>query len=206
MPMLAQLQRIPVTTRAVWRRWLQANHARSPGVWVVLFKVATGKRSVTFDDVAEEALCFGWVDSRPARLDAERSMRLVTPRKPKSAWSRINKERVARLIAAKRMAKAGLAAIAAAKGNGTWTALDHVETLAQPDDLVTRFARSPGARENFEAFPRSVKRAILEWISTAKTAETRSKRIEETVTKAARNLRANQWRQVGGGSGRKASR
>jgi len=147
-------------------------------------------------DLSEEALCFGWVDSLPRKLDAARSMLLVTPRKARSGWSRLNKERVERLLRAGRMAPAGIAAVEAARRGGTWNALDQVEALTIPDDLAVRLAHAPkAALQNFEAFPRSVKRAILEWIHGARRSETRTRRIEETVSQATRNRRANQWRQ-----------
>ena len=187
--------RIEVRSRAELRAWFAAEHARSRGAWVITWKKHVAAKHVGASIVAEEALCFGWVDSLPRSLDENRSMLLVTPRKPKSAWSGLNKQRVERLIDAGRMTPAGLAVIEAAKRSGTWTALDAVEALALPPDLIARFkAASASARTNFDAFPRSVKRAILEWIQTAKKPETRAKRIEETVTLAEKNVRANQWR------------
>lgn len=146
-----------------------------------------------YNDAVEEALCFGWVDSKPAKLDAARTMLLMTPRKPKSAWSRPNKERVERLIAAGLMAPAGLAVVAAAKAGGQWDSLNEVEDLILPADLAAALAEKPPARENWEAFPRSAKRGILEWIGTAKRPETRANRVEETARLAAVNVRANQW-------------
>ena len=193
---LDRYPRVQMTTRAALRRWLSSHHADSPGAWVVTFKKDSCKPRIGNQEIGEEALCFGWVDSRVARLDDERSMLLITPRSPRSGWSRVNKERIARLIEAGSMAPAGLAAVELAKRTGAWSALDGVERLALPGDLVARFNRAPAeARPNFDAFPRSVKRAILEWIQGAKRAETRDRRIEETVTQAARNVRANQWRQ-----------
>ena len=117
------------------------------------------------------------------------------PRKAGTGWSRINKERVGRLIAAGRMTPAGLAKVEADRKDGTWNALDSVEALEIPPDLARALAANAGAAENFEAFPRSVKRAILDWISTAKKPETRAGRNEETATSAAKNMRAHQWRQ-----------
>ncbi len=188
--------RVEVRSRAELRKWLEKNHAKSPGCWVVTFKKTSGEPRVDNGEVGAEALCFGWVDSRVAKVDARRSALLITPRKPKSAWSRVNKERVERLIAEGLMTKAGLAVIELAKKSGTWNALDKVENLELPSDLVKRFrAAPPAARKNFDAFPRSVKRAILEWIHSAKKPETRDKRVAETVTLAAKNVRANQWRQ-----------
>ncbi|MFN8444727.1 MAG: YdeI/OmpD-associated family protein [Caldilineaceae bacterium] len=181
-------------TRAEWRAWLEANHALSPGVWLISYKKASGKARFEYEDAVEEALSFGWVDSRPNKLDDEQAMLWFAPRKPGSGWSKPNKERVEKLIALQLMAPAGLAKVEAAKQDGSWNALDGVEALEIPADLATALANYPTATEYFTAFPRSVKRGILEWISNAKTAETRAKRIEETARLAAENLRANQWR------------
>ncbi len=122
-------------------------------------------------------------------------MRLVAPRRPKSAWSAVNKARVEKLIAAGKMAPAGLAAIERAKADGSWSRLDHVEAMVIPPDLTIALARHGRAAEYFEAFPRSSKRIILEWIGSARTDATRQERVEETARMAATNLRANHWRQ-----------
>ena len=182
-------------SRAEWRKWLEKNHTRNEGVWLIRYKKATGKPRVDYDESVEEALCFGWIDSKGNKLDDKRSMLWFAPRKASTGWSKLNKERVARLIKAKRLAPAGLAKINAAKKDRSWNALDAVEALEIPSDLEEAFSNNETARGYFEAFPRSAKRAILEWISSAKKSETRAKRIEETVTKAEQNIRANQWRQ-----------
>ena len=116
-------------------------------------------------------------------------------RKAGTGWSRPNKERIERMTAAGRMTPVGLAKIEAAKADGSWTALDAVEDLEIPVDLATALAEYPNAATNFDAFPRSVKRAILEWIATAKRVATRAKRVTETARLAEQNIRANQWRQ-----------
>ncbi len=181
-------------SREEWRQWLEANHQRDSGVWMVFYKKSTGKPRVDYDAAVEEALCFGWVDSKPSKLDDERSMLWFAPRKTKSGWSRLNKERIEKLMKAGKMAATGLAKIETAKADGSWTALDAVENLEIPDDLAAEFEKYESAGANFEAFPRSAKRGILEWISTAKRAETRAKRVEETARLAEENVRANQWR------------
>jgi len=186
--------RTELDRREEWRAWLAEHHADLSGTWLVSFKKASGRPATGYEASVEEALCFGWIDSLTRRLDAERSMLLFTPRKPGSNWSRPNKERIERLLAAGAMEPAGLAAVERAKADGTWTALDDVEDLVVPDDLAAAFAERPGAAEAWEAFPRSVKRGVLEWILVAKRAPTRAKRIEETAEKAARGERANQWR------------
>jgi len=181
-------------TRAAWRKWLEAHHATSTGVWLVSFKKATGKSRVEYEQAVEEALCFGWIDSKPRKLDEERSMLWFAPRKARTGWSRPNKERVARMIQQERMAPAGLAKVAAAKADGSWSALDAVEDLVIPPDLQAALAALPSAAEFFGKFPRSAKRGILEWIVNARRAETRRKRIAETARLASRNERANQWK------------
>jgi uncharacterized protein YdeI (YjbR/CyaY-like superfamily) len=180
-------------TRAEWRAWLEKNHTRTEGVWLITFKKATGKPRVEYDESVEEALCFGWVDSKPGKLDDERTMLYFAPRKAGSKWAKSNKERVARLIEAGLMAPAGLAKVDAAKRDGTWTALDAVEALEVPPDLAAALAQYPKATAYWEAFPRSVKRGILEWIAGAKKPETRAKRVTETARLASDNKRANQW-------------
>jgi uncharacterized protein YdeI (YjbR/CyaY-like superfamily) len=182
-------------SRAEWRKWLEENQARKEGIWLISYKKDTGKPRFDYDESVEEALCFGWVDSKPAKLDDERSMLWFAPRKAKTNWSKLNKDRVEKLVKAGLMAPAGLAKVEAAKKDGSWNALDGVEALEIPPDLAKAFTKNKTAKEYFDAFPRSVKRGILEWILNAKRPETRAKRIEETVTLAEKNVRANQWRQ-----------
>jgi uncharacterized protein YdeI (YjbR/CyaY-like superfamily) len=179
-------------SRAEWRKWLEDNHTRTEGIWLVSYKKATGKPRFDFDEAVEEALCFGWIDSKGGKVDDERSMVWFTQRKQKTGWSKVNKERIAKLIKAGLMSAPGLAKIEAAKKDGSWNALDAVEALEIPSDLEKAFSKNKTARGYYEAFPRSAKRAILIWISSAKKPETRAQRIEETVTKAAQNIRANQ--------------
>jgi uncharacterized protein YdeI (YjbR/CyaY-like superfamily) len=181
-------------TPAGWRDWLAANHTRAEGVWLIYNKKNAGKPTISYTEAVEEALCFGWVDSKGNTLDDERTMLWFAPRKAGSGWSRPNKERIERLIATGRMTPAGLAKIEAAKADGTWTLLDAVENLEVPDDLAAEFARYPDARAHWDAFPRSIKRGILEWIVQAKRPETRANRIAETTRLAQENERANQWR------------
>jgi uncharacterized protein YdeI (YjbR/CyaY-like superfamily) len=181
-------------TRGEWRAWLEENHTRPKGVWLISYKKASGKPRFEYDEAVEEALCFGWIDSKANKLDEERSVLWFAPRKSGTGWSKPNKERVEKLLAAGLMAPAGLAKIEAAKADGSWYALDGVEALEIPPDLGQALDATPPARVNFEAFPRSTKRGILEWILNAKQPATRAKRIEETARLAAQNKRANQWR------------
>jgi len=180
-------------TVLAWRKWLERQHAHTQGIWLIRYKVATGKPRIAYDDAVATALCFGWIDSKPRALDEERSMLWFAPRKKGSAWSKNNKERVEQLLRADLMHAAGLTKIEAAKQDGSWNKLDSVEALELPPDLRKAFKAHPGALGYFEAFPRSSKRAILEWIGNAKTEATRAKRVLETATLAAGNVRANKW-------------
>lgn len=194
MGVLDELQLVHPETRGQWRAWLAAHHATARGVWHVSWKAATGRPRVAYEQAVEEALCFGWVDSLARRVDDERFRLLYTPRTRGSGWSRPNKERVARLLAAGLMEPAGLAVVEAAKADGSWSLLDDVENLVEPDDLRAALDADPAARTNWDAFPRSAKRGILEWIRQAKRPETRARRVAETATLAARNERTNEWR------------
>lgn len=164
-------------------------------MWLIRYKKHTGTPTVTYDEAVEEALCFGWIDSKPSVLDDKRSMLWMAPRKPKSTWSRLNKQRVARLVEARRMTNAGLGAINRAKKDGSWNTLDAVENLTVPKDLQRAMAGKAAAKKNFNAFSNSSKKIILGWIHAAKRPETRAKRIGETVAMAAKNLKANHYRQ-----------
>ena len=186
-------ERVEAETREEWRRWLAANHASSPGAWLVSWKPATGRPAVGYDAAVEEALCFGWIDSLAKTVDEERSHQLFSPRRPGSRWSRSNRERVERLLAAGVMEAAGLAAVERAKANGAWTALEDVENLVVPDDLAGAFAAHPGSSEHWGSFPVSVRRGLLQWILDAKRPETRARRIAEIAAEAAAGRRAGQW-------------
>lgn len=183
--------------RRAWRLWLSKYHRRGEPVWLVYFKKDSGTPSITYAEAVEEALCYGWVDSRPNKLDAERYKQLFSPRNPKSPWSTINKKRAMRLIKEQRMTPAGLAKIKAAKNDGSWSSYDSVDSLVVPKDLAAELATNERAKECFAGFPPSSRKIILWWIASAKRPATRAARIAETVRLAAKNLRANHWRQAG---------
>jgi uncharacterized protein YdeI (YjbR/CyaY-like superfamily) len=195
--MAATLIQVEVKSRAALRAWLASHHRGSDSIWLVTYKKPS-PFYLPYDAIVEEVLCFGWVDSLPRKLDAERTMLRLSPRKAGSAWSKVNKDRVERLIASGAMNEAGLTVIDRAKADGSWVKLDAVDALIEPDDLTAALDATPSARHHWAAFPRSAKRGILEWILQAKSPETRSKRVAETARLAAQNLRANQWRQLRG--------
>lgn len=184
-------ERVEIESRSAWRRWLTKNHTRGESIWLVTFKKHAGARHVPYGDVVEEALCFGWIDSVPRKLDAERSMVLLSPRNAGSPWSNLNKERVARLIAGGLMTPAGQAKIDAAKADGSWTKIDSIQTLEPPKDLLSALTRNAKARVAFEGFSPSSRKAMLQWLLGAKTDATRQRRIGEIVRLAALGLRAN---------------
>ncbi len=190
---MADHDQVEIRSRAELRAWLSANHSRTASIWLVTWKKHT-PHHVPYSEVVDEALCFGWIDSQPKLLDADRSMLRLSPRKPGSGWSKVNKDKIERLTRAGLMAEPGLEKIAAAKRDGSWSRLDAANADTLPSDLVAAFARYPGAAENFAVFPPSARRAILEWISLAKRPETRAARIEETASLAAKGERANQWK------------
>jgi uncharacterized protein YdeI (YjbR/CyaY-like superfamily) len=187
---LAQLEQVYLEDRAAWRRWLAAHHGSRPGVWLVFDKKASRADRLAYGDAVEEALCHGWIDSLVRRIDDARYEQLFTPRKPTSTWSRVNKDRVVRLIEQGLMAEAGLAAIERAKANGTWTTLDAVESLVMPDDLVAALRRTRGAEAGFASLSRSNRKAYLYWINQAVRAETRAQRVAEVAGRAAANQKS----------------
>lgn len=185
---------LPMPSVAAWRAWLEAKHATEKSLFLIIYHKKSGVDSVYYPEAVDEALCFGWVDSTPKKRDEHSYYVLFARRNPKSLWSAVNKAKVERLLAEGRMAAAGLQMVALAKKTGTWSALDGVSALEMPADLAAAFSEEPQARIFFEAFPPSARRGILEWIFTAKRAETRAQRIAETVRLAAKNERANQWK------------
>jgi uncharacterized protein YdeI (YjbR/CyaY-like superfamily) len=181
----ASEERFQPVDRAAWRAWLEANHAAAAGVWAVTFRRATGRPTVPYEDLIEEALCFGWIDSIGRRLDDERTMLRFTPRKRGSVWAATNKARVERLLAAGLMTPAGLSAIEAAKADGSWDALSDSDALVVPDDLAAALATDRAAARGFDGLPPSAKKPILFWVTSAKRPETRARRVAEVVRYAA---------------------
>ena len=188
---MKQFEHVEVTSRAQWRAWLTNNHTQTDSIWLVTYKKHTGSRYLPYDAIVEEALCFGWIDSLPRKLDADRTMLLLSPRRPKSPWSKLNKDRVNNMLDQGLMTPAGQEKINQAKADGSWTFLDDVEALIIPEDLASSLAANSQARQYFEAFSPSSKKGILQWIKSAKQTTTRERRIKKTVEMAAQNIKAN---------------
>jgi uncharacterized protein YdeI (YjbR/CyaY-like superfamily) len=184
---------VSAPTRKIWRNWMAKNHEKETSVWLIIFHKKSRQASVYYDEAVEEALCFGWVDSVSNSRNEESSYLYFAKRKPKSNWSKANKDRVEKLTKLGLIMPAGQAMIDLAKQTGTWTALEVVDQLTIPPDMQKLFDKNKTAEKNFLAFPASTRRGILEWILNAKRSETRQKRVEETVTLAAQNIRANQY-------------
>ncbi|WEO77575.1 YdeI/OmpD-associated family protein [Cryobacterium sp. SO2] len=187
-----EVERVHPEDRLAWRAWLAEHHLVRSGVWLVTWRQASGMPVLGYDEAVLEALAVGWVDSKGSRLDDRRTMLYFAPRRRGSSWSRPNKLRIERLRQEGLMRPAGEAAVRSAEADGSWTRLDEVEDLIVPPDLAAALAAFAGARANWDAFPRSPRRAILEWIVLAKRPETRAARIQATAEAASLNKRVRE--------------
>lgn len=178
-------ERVTAPDAATWRSWLEANHGSSPGVWLVFYKKNSSTPSIDWGAAVDEALCFGWIDSKAVSIDQDRYEQYFTRRKRGSPWSKLNKEKVALLESAGRIAPPGWAAIDAAKEDGSWTIMDAAEALIIPEDLAEAFADQQSV-DIFRALSPSRQRNILAWIVLAKRPDTRARRIAQTAEAAAR--------------------
>jgi len=181
---------IEFRSRQAIRDWFEANHGADGAFWLITYKKHIAEHYVPYGEIVEELLCFGWVDSRTRRVDDDRTMLLVTPRKMGSTWSASNKRRVVELAKQGLLLPAGQKKIDAARKDGSWVFLDDIENLVEPADLVRALDNNKRARKYFDAFNASAKKVILLWIKTAKRKETRTTRIEETARLAALNIKA----------------
>jgi uncharacterized protein YdeI (YjbR/CyaY-like superfamily) len=185
---MGELPRVQPKSRNGWRAWLKKNHASSTGVWLVYAKKHSGIPSLTYNDAVEEALCFGWIDSKINPIDDAFYMQVFTPRKLKSAWSALNKARVERLLAAGLMTPAGLVVIKAAKNSGTWDAWKHVEALTIPPDLEKAMKANPDASRNWMSYSASRRKGVLYRLASAKRPDTRARYLQDIIENMARNL------------------
>ena len=173
--------------RKAWRKWLQQHHLTEPGVWLIYYKKNSRKTRVSYADAVEEALCFGWIDSIVKPIDEEKYAQKFTPRKIKSVWSALNKQRVEKLIEQKLMTPAGLKIIEAGKKNGSWEKLDHVESFIVPPELKKLFTKNKDVRQYFEGLAKSNQKQWLYRLHNAKLPETRAKRIAQLIEAAGAN-------------------
>ncbi len=177
-----------------WRDWLELNHGKKDAVWLIFFKKKSPNYNLSWSESVDEALCFGWIDSTKKGIDNEKYRQYFCKRKPKSNWSKINKDKVKTLIDQGLMKEAGFKSIEIAKENGSWTILDEVEALVIPEDLKSGFKKYKGSIEYFNSLSKSVKKQLLYWIVSAKRMETRQKRILEIVENAGQKMKPKQFR------------
>lgn len=168
--------------RNQWRTWLQKNHAAETEVWLVFLKQHTGKSNVSYNDAVEEALCFGWIDGVKRSIDNERYMHRFSPRKAKSKWSDLNRDRARRMLKSRLMAPAGKRTIEQAKQNGEWAKPGSTRPdLSMPLELSARLKRNKKAEIFFTSLAPSYQRQYISWVATAKREETRQHRAEEAI-------------------------
>lgn len=177
-----------------WRKWLELNHSRKKGVWLIFYKKTSPNYNLSWSESVDEALCFGWIDSTKRSIDETKYKQYFTKRKAKSNWSKVNKDKVTSLIDQGIMEEEGYKSIKIAKENGSWTFLDKVEALVIPEDLKDTFTNYQGSEEYFDSLSKSDKKILLYWIVSAKREETRRKRILEIAENACKNLKPTQFR------------
>jgi uncharacterized protein YdeI (YjbR/CyaY-like superfamily) len=185
-------QTIHINTKTEWRQWLEHHHQTEQSVWLVCNTKKSNLPTVHWSELVDEALCFGWIDSTRKTVDECSFKQLFSKRKPNSTWSKINKEKVQKLIENNLMTSAGYKTITIAQQNGSWSVLDSVEELIIPEDLDEAFRMYKGAKEYFSGLSKSVKKMILQWIVLAKRPETRKKRIDEIAEQAAQQKKPRQ--------------
>jgi uncharacterized protein YdeI (YjbR/CyaY-like superfamily) len=182
---MGALDELPVrtfSTQAAWRKWLEANHSKSPGIWLRVAKKGSPRKCVTYQEAVEVALCFGWIDGRMRSVDDRHFVQSFTPRRRKSRWSKINRDKAEALIEAGRMRPAGLRAIEEARADGRWDAAYTSSAEIQvPADLKRALRGKPDAKAFFEGLSKSNRYAVLYQIEEAKKPETRVRRIERFV-------------------------
>jgi len=176
--------------RTAWRKWLEMNHDKVSEIWIVTFKTHIKRRCVRYEEALEEALCYGWIDSRLSRIDDKRHMWRFAPRRPKSIWSKSNRRRAEKLFEEGRMATPGVKKVEAAKKSGEW---DKAFSLSRPPrmpkELKVALIKNKEAWRNFQAFAKSYRTTYIYWVSAAKREGTRKKRIDEVVRRAERNIK-----------------
>lgn len=172
-----------------WRKWLHQYHNNSEGIYLIFYKVDHEMESMRWEEAVRVALCYGWIDSTVKSLGEGKRRQYFCPRKPKSVWSKVNKDHIKELTEQGLMHESGLAVIEAAKKNGSWAALDDVENGVVPQDLQKAFDTHKVAFQNFQNFTRGQRKSYLYWLNQAKREETRQKRITEIIKMCAANIK-----------------
>ncbi len=177
-----------------WHLWLTENHETANAVWLCYFKKNAGEPSISWSAAVDEALCFGWIDSVIQPLDERSYKQYFTRRKPKSNWSNINRAKVERLIEEGRMMPAGLAAVERAKGNGSWSSADDIDSFVLPEDLAAALNKVPDARDFVDGLNDIRRWELVHWVDGARRSETRFDRIRRIVEASAVNQRPDGYR------------
>jgi uncharacterized protein YdeI (YjbR/CyaY-like superfamily) len=176
--------------REEWRKWLEENHSSQKEAWVVIYKKKTGRNGLKYPEAVEEAICFGWIDSKMQSIDTSRFRQRFSPRKKNSSWSKSNKETAEKMMQKGKMAPAGFEAITEAKSNGKWDAAYSSRTApAIPKDLTKALKENECAWKNFKEFSNSAKLQYVYWVNSAKKDETRQKRISAVTKKASQKIK-----------------
>ncbi|WP_299536076.1 YdeI family protein [Ulvibacterium sp.] len=187
---MKDIQQLYFKNDTEWRNWLQENHSKSDGIHLIFYTVAHEKDSMRWEEAVRVALCYGWIDSTVKSLGDGKRRQYFCPRKPKSVWSKINKDHINELISKGLMHGSGLKKIEMAKEDGSWTALDDVENGVVPPDLQKAFNRNSKAFDNYQNFTRGQRKSYLYWLNQAKREETRKKRIKEIIRLCRANIKS----------------
>ena len=188
-----EIKTLTFATQKAWRNWLAQNHQTEQAIWLIFYKAGAGKKAITYSEAVDEALCFGWIDSKVQKVDEQSRRQYFSKRKPRSVWSKINKAKIERLVADGLMTPAGMSCIELAKQNGSWNSLDDIDEMIVPTDLQKPLSKSKTALEFFSSLSPSNKKLLLEWLATAKRPETRQKRIDEIVANAKQKKKPPQF-------------
>ena len=176
------MKQVYVKSRNEWRDWLNQHHDKSAGIWLVLYKKHTGKPALAYDDAVEEALCFGWIDSTIRKVDDDKYLRKLTPRRAGSRWSELNKKRIAKLNKLCLMTKAGILKVKEAKDSGLWDKQDRSQiSLEVPMELKNALIKNSKAKRFFDQLAPSYQKQLIVWIAVAKRPETKERRLKESI-------------------------
>lgn len=176
------MEHVYVKTRKEWRGWLDQHHDESRGIWLVFYKKHTGKPSLDYEAAVEEALCFGWIDSIIKKIDEDRYVRKLTPRKPNSRWSELNKKRIMKLERQGLITKAGMARVTEAKTSGLWDKPDRPSiSFEVPLELARALDTNATAKRFFDQLAPSYQKHFIGWIAVAKRQETKDRRVRESI-------------------------
>ncbi|MBL8034880.1 MAG: YdeI/OmpD-associated family protein [Leptospiraceae bacterium] len=178
MSKLAAAPKIHFADRKALRAWLFKNHAKTGAFWLIYDKIKDGKRHLTYADIVEECLCFGFIDSQPRKVSESQASLYISPRKRGSEWSKLNKSRIVNLKKKKLIHASGLKVIAAAKKDGSWNKIDASENHEEPADFTAALEKKPKLRKHFDTLAPSTRKAFLHRLLSAKTPTTRAQRMD----------------------------